>query len=193
MLEQIKELYPLPFKFLDSYSEEDKNIFFGREQETELLFEKVSEHRITLVYGASGTGKTSLVNCGLASSFSDHEWLPIEVRRENNIIESLAKSIREFIAGTPKHKIVSPSQLLKAAETLVSEQYKPVYFLFDHFEEVFIFGDKEERLAFAKIIKALSDSHVSMHFLFIMREEYIAGLTEFEQDIPDIFDNRMRI
>ena len=30
----------LPFKFLDSYTREDKNIFFGRDSETEDIFRK---------------------------------------------------------------------------------------------------------------------------------------------------------
>ena len=30
---------------------------------------------ILLVYGASGTGKTSLINCGLTSRFQAHDWL----------------------------------------------------------------------------------------------------------------------
>lgn len=32
-----------PFKFLDSYTKEDKDIFFGRETEVEELYQKVFE------------------------------------------------------------------------------------------------------------------------------------------------------
>lgn len=56
-----------PFKFLDSYTIEDREIFFGRDQEITELYRRVFESKILLVYGASGTGKSSLVNCGLAS------------------------------------------------------------------------------------------------------------------------------
>ncbi|MFO7828694.1 MAG: ATP-binding protein, partial [Bacteroidales bacterium] len=75
-----------PFKFLDSYTKEDKTIFFGRERETEELYQKVFESKILLVYGITGTGKTSLINCGLANKFNDSDWLPIYIRRNQNIL-----------------------------------------------------------------------------------------------------------
>ena len=64
-----------PFKFLDSYTREDKEIFFGRDREIEEMYQKVFEGKILLVYGISGTGKTSLINCGLANKFEDSDWL----------------------------------------------------------------------------------------------------------------------
>ena len=47
-----------PFKFLDAYTKEDKDIFFGREAETDELYDRVFETNLVLLYGASGTGKT---------------------------------------------------------------------------------------------------------------------------------------
>ena len=58
-----------PFKFLDAYSQADHDFFFGREEEVAALYEMVFQTDILLVYGASGTGKTSLIQCGLANKF----------------------------------------------------------------------------------------------------------------------------
>ncbi|GAH63153.1 unnamed protein product [marine sediment metagenome] len=66
-----------PFKFPDSYTKEDKDIFFGRDREIEELYQKVFESKILLVCGVSGTGKSSLIDCGLANKFEDSDWLPI--------------------------------------------------------------------------------------------------------------------
>ncbi len=49
-----------PFKFLDAYTKEDRDIFFGREKEIEELYHRVFDSRIMLVYGESGTGKSLL-------------------------------------------------------------------------------------------------------------------------------------
>ena len=46
-----------PFKFLDSYGKEDKEIFFGREEETEMLYKMSFQTNLMLIYGMSGTGK----------------------------------------------------------------------------------------------------------------------------------------
>ncbi|MDX1912375.1 MAG: ATP-binding protein, partial [Saprospiraceae bacterium] len=54
-----------PFKFLDSYQKDDQAIFFGREKETEKLYDALSGVKHLLIYGPSGAGKTSLIECGL--------------------------------------------------------------------------------------------------------------------------------
>ena len=82
-----------PFKFLDSYTKEDKDIFFGRDREIEEMYQKVFESKMLLVYGISGTGKTSLINCGLANKFEDSDWLPVSVRRGRSVVESLWREL----------------------------------------------------------------------------------------------------
>jgi len=84
-----------PFKFLDSFTKDDKEIFFGRDKETEELYHKIFESKILLVYCVSGTGKSSLINCGLAKKFNDTDWLPINIRRGNDIVESLEKGLKK--------------------------------------------------------------------------------------------------
>ena len=82
-----------PFKFLDSYTKDDRDIFFGRDREIEELYQKVFDSKLLLVYGVSGTGKSSLIHCGLANKFNEADWLPLIVRRGRNIVESTAAVI----------------------------------------------------------------------------------------------------
>ena len=74
-----------PFKFLDSYQQEDRDIFFGRDKEIDNLYHALSGVKHLLVYGPSGSGKTSLVECGLRNQFSDADWFALTIRRGNNI------------------------------------------------------------------------------------------------------------
>ena len=83
-----------PFKFLDAYKLKDKEVFFGREEEAALLYKMVNQNRLLLVYGQSGAGKTSLVECGLASRFDITDWYPVRIRRRQNINESLKKNLQ---------------------------------------------------------------------------------------------------
>ena len=76
-----------PFKFLDSYTSDDREIFFGREKEIEELYYKIFDGRLLIVYGSSGTGKTSLIQCGLSGKFEEADWMPVIVRRAENINE----------------------------------------------------------------------------------------------------------
>jgi hypothetical protein len=178
-----------PFKFLDSYTLIDRDIFFGRDQEITELYRKVFEGKILLVYGVSGTGKSSLVNCGLASRFDDSDWLPVNVRRGSNIIDSLNEAFNKQ-AIRPLKKSLSVSEKL---QSIYLDHFKPIYLIFDQFEELFIFGSAEEKTGFIKLIKEIVESETQCRVIFIIREEFLAGITEFEYDLPDIFSNRFRV
>jgi WD40 repeat protein/pimeloyl-ACP methyl ester carboxylesterase len=54
-----------PYKGLEAYEREDANSFFGRKEEVEKLFEFVKGNPLTVLMGASGSGKSSLVKAGL--------------------------------------------------------------------------------------------------------------------------------
>ncbi|MBN2631993.1 MAG: ATP-binding protein, partial [Bacteroidales bacterium] len=182
-----------PFKFLDSYTKDDREIFFGREREIEELYHRVFESKIMLVYGVSGTGKSSLIHCGLANKFQETDWLPIVIRRGGNIIESMAAGIRSASLTEQQNECKSPADFKKGVRSLYLDHYKPVFFIFDQFEEIFIFGDREERRTFIHIVKLLTESDLQCRMIFVMREEYMAGVTEFEKFIPTFFSNRVRI
>ena len=89
-----------PFKFLDPYGIEDFSSFFGREKEVRELYEHVNKNRIVLVYGQSGTGKTSIIKCGLANTFEPSDWLPFFVRRNTNINNSLKEVVGDKYQAT---------------------------------------------------------------------------------------------
>jgi WD40 repeat protein len=182
-----------PFKFLDSYTKDDREIFFGRDREIEELYHRVFESKIMLVYGVSGTGKSSLIHCGLANKFQDTDWLPIVIRRGGNIIESMTAGIKSASITEQQSKPVTPADFKKGVRSLYLDHYKPVFLIFDQFEELFIFGDKEERRTFIQIVKSLVDSELQCRFIFVMREEYMAWVTEFEKIISTFFSNRVRI
>jgi WD40 repeat protein len=178
-----------PFKFLDSYTLQDRDIFFGRDLEISELYRKVFESRILLVYGVSGTGKSSLINCGLATRFEDSDWLPVTVRRGNNIIENLDSAIIKQ-AITPLNKNQNISEKL---QSIYLDHFKPVFLIFDQFEELFIFGSLEEKTEFIGLLNEIVDSKVQCRIILIIREEFLAGITEFEYKLPKIFANRFRV
>jgi WD40 repeat protein len=178
-----------PFKFLDAYDREDREIFFGRDREIEELYQKVFGGRILLLYGISGTGKTSLINCGLANKFEESDWLPVNIRRGKDINESLEAEIRK-VSITPVKKGASVVNII---QSVYLDHFKPVNLIFDQFEELFIFGDRQERKEFIETIHDIIESDLQCKCLFSIREEYLAGVTEFEQVIDDFLDNRIRI
>jgi hypothetical protein len=54
-----------PYRGLAAFEEADKDLFWGRQALTQTLTEFVKSHALTVVLGASGSGKSSLVKAGL--------------------------------------------------------------------------------------------------------------------------------
>ncbi len=56
-----------PYKGLNPYSEEDAKRFFGRKTQIENIIDRLTTSRLTILYGDSGVGKTSVVRAGVAA------------------------------------------------------------------------------------------------------------------------------
>ena len=178
-----------PFKFLDPYTIDDQKIFFGRDDEIEKLYEMVFKANLVLVYGASGTGKTSLIQCGLAGKFKSTDWLSVFVRRNYNINKSLEQALR----AKAKTEIDENATLPEIVESLFLDFFRPIYLLFDQFEELFIIGDQKEQEKFIDNIVNLLEANLNCTVIIIMREEYLANLNYFETKVKGLFKNRLRV
>lgn len=191
-----------PLKFLDPYAKEDGDFFFGRDTEIAQLYESVNKNRLVLVYGQSGTGKTSLVQCGLANRFEVTDWLPFFIRRGNNINESLYRTLSQSksIGGRPVHQ----DNLVDTLERISTRSVRPVYLIFDQFEELLILGQQEgealqeeqsEQQQFIDSIQEILESEKtqSVYMIFTLREEYFASLDDFERKIPSFTSRRLRV
>lgn len=198
-----------PFKFLDAYTPEDTDIFFGREEEIDALYKMVFQSDILLVYGPSGAGKTSLLQCGLASRFAAHDWLPVYIRRGNNLNEALHQTLEEA-AGEPSPEAESDwlntlmaeeAEEVAAAESPLQATFKaiylnyfrPIYLIFDQFEELYILGSKEEQQQFIQTVQDILAVEQPVKLLFSIREEYLGYLYEFERAVPQLLRKKLRV
>src|SRR5437868_13998170 len=105
-----------PYAGLRPFSEENADFFFGRDAMREILVAHLLSSRVTLVYGPSGVGKTSLVTAGVAHTrrrmafdrldgIGHRGWVVVghnEWRQES--IESLTQVVREAVRDAPGGK-----------------------------------------------------------------------------------------
>ena len=189
-----------PFKFLDSYNQDDTDMFFGRNEETDALYSMVFQNSILLIYGASGTGKTSLIQCGLAGKFKPYDWLPLIIRRGNNINASLEKQLadaggndvddEDITTKDPSKKITGLLRLIKG---VYLNNFKPIYLIFDQFEELYVLGTKAEQQQFIEAVKEILRAEQPVKMIFSIREEYLGYLNEFEKEVPQLLHKKLRI
>jgi hypothetical protein len=142
---------------------------------------------LTLLYGLSGTGKTSIIQCGLAGRFDGPDWLPFYIRREQDINQALHKALSAALDGP------APSSLPEVITALFDDYLRPVYLIFDQFEELFILGKPEEQAAFAANLRLLTERKLPCRVILVIREEYLGQLYPLEKEIPTLFDYRLRI
>ena len=175
-----------PFKLFEPYSSNDKNIFFGRDAEIYALYSLLQQTRLVLIYGGSGTGKTSLINAGLPKVFKLTDWFRISIRRKDNINNAfkaeLARLTEEAVTDLPT-----------TITDIYESRWMPIYLVFDQFEEIFTLGTHDERLEFFTDLQKLLDKSLPCKIILSMREEYIGHLYEYEPVVPTLFEKRFRI
>ena len=188
-----------PFKFLDSYEQKDADIFFGRDKETEALYQALSGVKHLLVHGPSGAGKTSLIECGLRNQFSDSDWFALSIRRGQNmtasVFEKINNALHDKMALQPGTNLPTDPGMDfgQAIDQLFAERFQPVYLLFDQFEELLLLGSEAEKRDFFTRLNEFIRYKVPCRVLLVMREEFIGHLSEWEHLCPSIFQNRFRL
>ncbi|MCB0564142.1 MAG: SUMF1/EgtB/PvdO family nonheme iron enzyme [Phaeodactylibacter sp.] len=196
-----------PFKFLDAYNRADTDIFFGRDEEIEALYQMTFQSDILLVYGATGTGKTSLVNCGLASRFQAHDWLALHIRRGNDINAALQQKLDVATVGATAGASgldlswldeeeaagEAESPLSRQLAALYRQYFRPVYLIFDQFEELYILGSKAEQAQFIRNAQEIQSVDQPVKMIFVIREEYLGHLFEFERAVPQLLRKKLRV
>ena len=146
-----KQKEPL-FIGLKAYSEDQAEMFFGREEEIKTLYKLIKSNTITIVFGKSGTGKTSLLNAGVFPKLREIYCLPFRIRLEfndhsDNLITQIKQVLRTEIDKYEFHVESYPT-----TETLWEYFHKePLWkiitpvLIFDQFEEIFTLANKSNR------------------------------------------------
>jgi ABC-type branched-subunit amino acid transport system ATPase component len=91
-----------PFPGLRPFREDEEHFFFGRESQIDTMVNKLAATRFLAVVGTSGSGKSSLVNCGLRPALhrglmasAGPAWRMAQFRPAVNPIQSLACALAE--------------------------------------------------------------------------------------------------
>jgi WD40 repeat protein len=78
-----------PWPGLDYFSESSQAFFHGREAESDLLLSMVRHRLLTVLYGQSGLGKSSLLQAGLFPRLRADGWLPVYIRLSHTDADGL--------------------------------------------------------------------------------------------------------
>ena len=70
-----------PWPSLDAFTESASPFFKGRNAEIEEMHRRVQRRNLTVLFGVSGLGKTSLLHAGLFPRLRNDRFMPVRIRR----------------------------------------------------------------------------------------------------------------
>jgi WD40 repeat protein len=202
-------LQECPYKGLTPYTEEDAAFFFGREADTELVIGNLMSSRLTLHYGPSGVGKSSVLRAGVIRQLRDDSNRELAERGVRDfIVASFAAWRDDPVAGLVARIRASltealgdnagdsgpPSSLPELFEWTRRHDLELLLIL-DQFEEYFLYHAQDGGAgSFAvEFPRALNRADLRVNFLIAIREDALARLDRFEGRVPNLFDNYLRL
>jgi WD40 repeat protein len=212
-----KELSDSPYKGLDYYTKKDAAKFFGRKEWRKIILDNLMAGRVTLLYGESGVGKSSVLDAGVVSKLTQmaeqnkNEFgtpkLAVAMFRSwsdnpcNGLVECVqdaaidALKLSEVEAKTVKELMPPFSTLTEALQAWAKCVGGRLYIILDQFEEYFLYQPKiDSKHQFVlELSQAVNNPDLHAHFLISIRDESYAKLDRLKVEIPNLFNRDLRI
>lgn len=197
-----------PFPGLRPFKVEESHLFFGREGQSEEILNKLSDQKFVAVIGASGSGKSSLIYCGLVPALfggfvgdANSKWEIIASRPGNSPIDNLANAIienstvensdDELIKKKINASVLRSSSngLIEALEQAYDFKNENILVIIDQFEELFRYKSSKndqstynESEAFVKLLVAANQAKdVPVYIVLTMRSDFIGECSQFHE------------
>lgn len=188
-----------PYIGLQPYTEVEQEYFFGREGDARIISSNLYASPLTVLYGASGVGKSSILQAAVvphlraaphtaALVFRDWQSPTFLDALKSKCVKSVELALEKPLALDLNLPL---DDLLIAA---AKELRGTILILFDQFEEYFLYhGDCEDNPFDAQFARAVNREDVQANFLIALREDGISKLDHFRARIPNLLTNRVRL
>jgi WD40 repeat protein len=173
-----------PYRGLLSFGEEHSDLFFGKSALTQKLYEFVTSSKLTVVLGASGSGKSSLVQAGLIPKLrkvkDSNTWFILPPFRPG---ESPFKALNNALASVNQPAIAPPHEasslgLLTPGEGLghwfTEHPQGKLLLVVDQFEELITLcqNDSERQQFLAALAGAIATYPNQLHLVLTLRSDF---------------------
>ncbi|MCF8380519.1 MAG: hypothetical protein K9H49_13140 [Bacteroidales bacterium] len=181
-----------PYPGLRPFTQEEAHLFFGREGQVDNVVNSLLKNKFIAVIGSSGSGKSSLIYCGVLSKILEKgSWNVITTRPGNMPFENLNQSVNAILKKTspldqnPVSAKESISELLKSD---FANSKKSSVIVIDQFEELFRFssmgGDSDSIIArkdYADfIVELVNQDEFPVFIIITMRSDFIGECSRYQ-------------
>ncbi|MEO5600621.1 MAG: High-affnity carbon uptake protein Hat/HatR [Cyclobacteriaceae bacterium] len=198
-----------PFPGLRPFTIDECHLFFGREGQADEILVKLSENRFVTVMGYSGSGKSSLMYCGLVPVLyggfmtqTGPNWNAVITRPGGSPLNNLSESIVDNLIsnnriseGDRRIQIAiinsvlrsGPQGLIEVSKYLQNQKGENIFFLVDQFEELLRYREKsgiqgapdETQLYVNLVLNAVAQTDVPIYVALTMRSDFIGNCSIF--------------
>jgi energy-coupling factor transporter ATP-binding protein EcfA2 len=180
-----------PYRSLAYFTErpEDAQVFYGRTKLTQDLVKLVRDkERLIAVFGASGSGKSSLLRAGLLYQLKlgqeiagSNNWVYVKpFTPTDDPVTKLQEALGEINLSLPSTNDAthqSPHQLSMGNE----DDRTPIILIIDQFEECFTMCDEEQRQIFIDRLMESIDRTPNLQLIIGMRSDFRGRLREYDR------------
>ncbi|MEH1934504.1 MAG: caspase family protein [Nostoc sp.] len=187
-----------PYMGLSAFLEEDSQYFYGREALTQQLIHQLRDRSFLAVIGASGSGKSSIVQAGVIPQLrlgkqipSSEQWWINSIRPGANPLEALARRLAGAVGEPGENDFLSsssPHLLLEGifhqgVEGFVywirNQPHRVLVLVVDQFEEVFTLAPTPDRELFLELLLgAVQYAGDRFKLIITLRADFIASCLE---------------
>ncbi|MGA1794856.1 MAG: hypothetical protein ACMUIL_03255, partial [bacterium] len=182
-----------PFVGIEPFTEEDRDYFFGRGREQRIIISNLYAASLTVLYGASGVGKTSVLLAGVVPKLRDEPRTAVVVFRhwQDETFADLLKAecVAAIEAAQQKPLDVEPSVPFDEFLSAATQRFQgTLLIIFDQFEEYFLYPTAQASFE-AEFARAVNREEIDTNFLLALREDSLAKLDRFKSRIPTLLSN----
>jgi WD40 repeat protein len=201
-----------PFPGLRPFAPEESDLFFGREEESEEVLGKLIKNRFVTVIGASGSGKSSLIYCGVLPKVRNQKmkgssrWRIISFRPGNDPFGNLADAISEDVSDSGSDKVdrntiisefhSNPEGIAATLKKFLINTDEKVLLVVDQFEELFRYsslGKADAMITPAArfvdfMVNAVNQSAIDVFTIVTMRSDFIGECAHY-QGLTQLINN----
>ena len=200
---------PAPYKGLVAFeaTELDALLFFGREAELEIVAANLLASRLTVLYGASGVGKSSLLRAGVVhhlrqlarQNMEDHghpDFVVVQLSTwADDPVATLRAATRSALAEAFGSTFLDDREGESLTDTLDrwgSVLSSDILLILDQAEEYFLYHGEEGGLA-DELPELVTRPGLPVRVLVSIRDDALARLDRFKGRIPNLFANYLRL
>ncbi len=195
---ETNQLSNSPYIGLQPYSAKDQKYFFGRDRDSRIISSNLFAANLTVLYGASGVGKSSVLQAGVIPLLrKSPRTAVIAFQRwpEKNPVQILKEECLNAIHAAG-YKDISVDTSLPFDEFLFQASnafHGTILIILDQFEEYFLYHREAENTFDAELALAVNREDIDANFLIALREDSLSMLDQFRTRIPNLLGNSLRL